>query len=307
MLSSADLSYFLGRSSRRVGERTGLVVAAESCLPPDLMSPAVRVLPLHIIFDQRSFRDGVDITTDRFYELLRTSPTMPTTSIPSPAEYLEAIRNVDGDAVLVLTTHERLSGMFGAAALAARLYRDEKSCRRVEVFDTCTAAAGFGLAVRVALEGARAGLGIDTVLRRLQACLPEISMLGALSSLKYVARGGRLRGIPSTLVDHLGVRAMFALSEGRIQRIGFARSDDGAIDRLLSYTAVRFGHARLWTLAFHTSAPDPARRLDQRAREVLQIARSEFCRLPAVVGAHAGPGLFGLAALPMEALSGGKL
>jgi len=290
-----------------VGERTGLVVTAECCLPVELMSPAVRVLPLHIIFEQRSFRDGVDITPDRFYELLRASPTMPTTSIPSPAEYLDAIRNVDGDAVLVLTIHHRLSGMYGAAALAAGLYRDEDTGRRVEVLDTRTAAAGFGLAVRVALEGARAGLGMDAVGRRLQACLPAISMLGALSSLKYVARGGRLRGIPSTLGDHLGVRAMFALSEGRIQRLGLAWSEDGAIDGLLRHAAVRFGQSRLWLLAFHTSAPDPARRLEQRAREGLHIARSEVCRLPAVVGAHAGPGLFGLAALPMEALSAGKL
>ncbi len=290
-----------------MGERTGLVVTADSCLPLHLMSPAVRVLPLHIIFEQRSFRDGVDITTDRFYELLRASPTMPTTSIPSPAEYLEAIRNVDGDAVLVLTTNQRLSGMFGTAALAARLYREEDKCRRVEVLDTCTAAAGFGLAVRVALEGAQAGMGIDTVLRRLQACLPEIGMLGALTSLKYVARGGRLRGIPSKLGDHLGVRAVFALSEGRIQRLGLARTEDGAIDRLLRHAAVRYGHSPLWVLTFHTSAPDPARRLDERAREMLHIARSEFCRLPAVVGAHAGPGLFGLAALPMEALSVGKV
>ena len=58
----------------------------------------VVVIPLHITIGEHTYRDGVDITADEFYRRLGAGE-MPTTSTPSPGEYLEAFRSSDAERV----------------------------------------------------------------------------------------------------------------------------------------------------------------------------------------------------------------
>src|SRR6266852_127018 len=104
---------------------TGLVVTSECSLPVRWVRPSIRVVPLHIIFGSESYREGVDINTAQFYDRLRKSTVPPTTSGPSPGQYLEALHEVEGRAVLMLTPDRRLSVTYESAVLAARLYAEE--------------------------------------------------------------------------------------------------------------------------------------------------------------------------------------
>ena len=52
-------------------------------LPPQLVQElSIAVVPLNVRFDNEVYRDGVDLTTEQFYEKLTHSKTMPVTSVP---------------------------------------------------------------------------------------------------------------------------------------------------------------------------------------------------------------------------------
>ena len=48
----------------------------------------IDLVPLKINVDDKSYREGIDITVDEFYQMLETSKTLPTTSTPSPDDFL---------------------------------------------------------------------------------------------------------------------------------------------------------------------------------------------------------------------------
>ena len=127
-----------------------LVVDSGAVLPAG-KSEGVAVIPLRITLGSQTYRDGVDITAEEFYRRLGDGE-MPTTSTPSPGEYLEAFRRSDAERVVCLTIPAKLSAMHESASLAARLLADSGDARRVDVIDTGNAAAGFGLVARAAAE-----------------------------------------------------------------------------------------------------------------------------------------------------------
>ena len=75
-----------------------------------------QVVPLRIVFGEQVLRDGIDITADSFYARLEIGD-VPTTSTPSPGEYLEAFRASDAESDIVcLTIPRSLSAMNESAA-----------------------------------------------------------------------------------------------------------------------------------------------------------------------------------------------
>lgn len=279
---------------------TALVVPSGSGLG-EAGRPEVVVVPVQVVIGERSFQDGVEITPEELFGLLETSASAPTTSTPSPGEYLEAIERAsrEGRDVLVLTPDSALTGMHASALIAARLHQEEGGRGRVEVVDTRTAAGGLGMVVRVALEACREGAPLDLVRERVLAALPEVRMLGALSTLKHLARSGRVPSVATGAADLLGVHPVFELHQGRIRRLGLALGADGAVRALTRHARRRFG-GPVWLVTFHTSEPELAAQLHDRLREALAPARSEICRLEPSIGAHTGPGLVGFAAVPIK-------
>ena len=282
------------------GRATALVVPSGSGLG-ELGPPDVVVVPVQVVIGDRTFRDGLEITPEELFDLLDASPSAPTTSTPSPGEYLEAIGKAaePGRDVLVLTPDSALTGMHASALIAARLYAEENGGARVEVVDTRTAAGGLGMVVRVAVEACRNGATLDEVKQRVSGALPQVRMLGALSTLRHLARSGRVPSVATGAADLLGVHPVFELHQGQIRRLGLALGSDGAVRALVRHARRRFS-GPVWLVTFHTAEPELAAQLHDRLRQSLQAPRSELCRLEPSIGAHTGPGLVGFAAIPLE-------
>jgi len=64
------------------------VVTDSSCdlLPEVARELEITVVPLYLRFGEKTYRDGVDIGPDEFYEKLGRDPVHPSTSQPAPAD-----------------------------------------------------------------------------------------------------------------------------------------------------------------------------------------------------------------------------
>lgn len=139
---------------------TVIVTDSTSDIPPSLAEAyGIEVVPLTLMFGEESYRDGIDMTPEQFYERLPRSSQLPTTSQPSPVEYMNVYRNImeryPQSPILSFHISSGLSGTYQSALLAKSMLEEEGE--RITVFDSLSASYGFGLlvvhAVRLSAEG----------------------------------------------------------------------------------------------------------------------------------------------------------
>jgi DegV family protein with EDD domain len=275
-----------------------LVVDGGAALVEDL-DRGVVVVPQRITVGGREFvDDGGTETYAEFYRLLRGG-AMTATATPSAGAYLEAFRRTDAATVLCLTIPERWSGMHSTASLAAGMLEAEEGRRRVTVIDTGTAVAGFSLIARCAACLSESSTGPQAWEDAVRAACEQVRVYGALATLTYVARSGRVPSLLAGISNTLRVRPVFKLVDGgNTGRAGLARTATGAIRQLERAAVADLGPGPLWVMVFHADAPDEAAELASRLSGALHVARCETQPLSPMFGAHTGPGTIGFAALP---------
>jgi DegV family protein with EDD domain len=277
-----------------------LVVDSGAVLPEPVPA-GTTVVPLRIVFGDEVLRDGVDISAESFYARLE-SGDLPTTSTPSPGEYLEALRDCDADSDIVcLTIPRNLSAMYESATLAARLLTESGDTRTVHVVDTGNAAAGFGLVARATAELFAAGAPAEDVLRRVDDARADVRMYGTLRTLTYLARSGRVPSLVAGVTNLLGVRPIFELSRGEAKRHALVRGERRTVRAFQKCAQENLpADTPLWLAVFHSGAPDSAAELREALHRVLTVGRSETLALSPVMGAYTGPGMTGFAAMPLR-------
>ena len=254
--------------------------------------PNWRVVPLYVNFGTESFRDGVDLTGEEFYERLRSSPELPTTSQPTPADFLAAYSELAGhERILSLHLAANLSGTYQSAGIAAAELGDG----RVRTIDTETASAGISLlalAIQRRLDAGTTDEEVDALVERYKA---EHGLLFTVDTLEFLARGGRIGRAKAFAGELLHVKPILSIRNGEvipIKRVrGARKAFQEFVDALESETAdvpeLRVGIA-------HAAAPERAVELEKMVRDLRPHAQIDIdTMLGAVLGAHAGPGTAG--------------
>jgi DegV family protein with EDD domain len=275
----------------------GLVVDGSAALTDD--DPVISVVPLRIMIGGEEYVD--DGHTDAyagFYARLRAGE-VPTTSTPAPGEYLERFRGVTADAIVCLTIPARWSGMYAAASLAADMLAEAEGRRRVTVVETETAIASLALVARVAAELCRDGAGAAAVIERVNTACRHVRMYGALATLTYVARSGRVNALVAGISNSLHVRPVFRLHGGETGRVALTRTTSGALDALERVAREQLDGRPQRILVFHADAPQEAAALSARVSAASRVAKTETVALSPIAGSYTGPGAFGFAALPL--------
>lgn len=275
-----------------------LVVDGGAALKEDL-TRGVAVVPQRIQVGRQNFvDDGNPEAYPRFYALLRGGGAT-ATSTPSPGSYLEAFRRTEAERIVCLTIPEHWSAMHSTANLAAGMLEAEEGRRRVTVIDTGTAVAGFSLVARCAACLAETTDDGDAWITEIRAACERVRVYGALATLTYVARSGRVPALLAGISNTLRVRPVFRLVEGgSTGRVGLTRTVGGAIRQLARVASDELGPEPQWLMVFHADAPDDAAELMERLREAVPVVRCENLQLSPMFGAHTGPGTIGFAALP---------
>jgi DegV family protein with EDD domain len=278
--------------------RVALVVDSGAALE-DRIDGGLAVVPMHVVVGDAALDRSAD---GEVYVRLRRGERA-STSTPSPGDYLTAFEMFSGrfDAILCLTIPARWSGTFASATLAAEMFSANGETPPVDVIETPTAGVAYGLVARVADALCEVGASREAVLSRVEDACQEVRMYGALETLEYVARSGRVPALVAGVSDALHVRPVFEMHGGGTARVGLARTESGVLRVLERVARERLDPGRKqWLMLFHADARDTASRLRERLLVACDIAREETVALSPVVGVHTGPGAVGFAALPMH-------
>jgi fatty acid kinase fatty acid binding subunit len=250
-----------------------------------------RMVPLYVRFGDESFRDYVDLGPEEFYARLRTARELPTTSQPTPGDFLQAYEELAGyERVYSLQISSKVSGTYESARTAAAELGD-----KVRVVDTLTASAAIamlGFAVQRRLERGTSDEEIEALVERYQR---DAELLFTVDTLEFLQKGGRIGKAAAFAGNLLNVKPILTIEDGEVVPIKRVRGNQKAVQEFARAFAdgsrdtpnLRVGIA-------HADAPEREQTLRNLVEDIRPQAQIEIAtQLGAVIGTHAGPGTVG--------------
>lgn len=280
-----------------------VVTDSTADLPRELLEQLkIAVVPLKIIVDGETYRDGVDLTPKEFFQRLPFTKELPSTSQPSPGDFVatyERLRDEGAEKIICIHLSGGLSGAVGAARLAGNLVDGVE----IEVIDSYSASVGLGLIVLSAARAAQNGATGDEVVALVNNLVQKVQVYFVLDTLEYLQKGGRIGRAEAFLGSLLNIKPILSLVDGIITPVDKVRGQSKAIERTIELIKQSSGGKRLEVAMVHANNFSDVMRLHERV--VSEFKCCELCELiisevSPVLGTHVGPGLVGIGFYPID-------
>ena len=275
-----------------------VITDSSASLPESLRKELdIHVIPLWLIWDNDSFRDGVDIDPHSFYQRLKGSNTLPSSTQPTVEEfkdYYSSLGEICCGVVCVLAS-SKISGTVDSALAASKQIPDVP----VLVVDSLFSAMGQGLIAAQAARAAMAGKSVEEVARVAEQARDETNLLFVVDTLEYLHKGGRIGGAKRLFGTALNIKPILHFDEGLIQPLSQTRTKKKAIQELLNITEERLGTRKMAEAAVvHVDCLEEGKQLRRLVQERFDPPQIHLSDVSPVVGTHVGPGGLGLAFYP---------
>lgn len=256
--------------------------------------PNMRDVPLYVHFGEESLRDHVEIAPSEFYERLAVAETLPTTSQPTPRDFLSAYEELVSagyERIYSIHLSAKLSGTFQSASLAA----GELGGDRVVTVDSGTASlacAMLGLAIQRRLAQGTTAEEIDALVERFRH---DIGVIFTVGTLEYLQKGGRIGRAQALAGTLLNVKPILAIRDGEVVPVARVRGRQKALEEFARvFSDATRDEPGLRVAVAHANAPEWVEVLTDYVAKARPHAEVELVEtLGAVVGTHAGPGAAG--------------
>lgn len=276
-----------------------VVVDSTADIPPERARElGISVVPLSVLFGDEAFRDGIDLTGAEFYAKLQTSPVMPTTSAPAPGLFEEAYRNAiasGATGILQIDIGSTLSATYSVAKQVAEMVSAETHVP-IEVIDSRTVSAGFGMPAEIVAGEARQGASLADLKAHAESLLSRVRLFATLDTLEFLQRGGRIGRAQAIAGTLLNLKPILQVRDGEVLPLERVRTRGKALERI-GQLVEQLGP--LQGLAI-VGTDDESRKLLAETMRRFWSGPIAFSDLGPVVGTHAGPGAAGAIAITRE-------
>jgi DegV family protein with EDD domain len=246
----------------------------------------IEVVPLKVLFGKDTFRDGVDMTNEQFFQRLAASTTLPTTSAPSPGEFAEVYRRLAKDHDGCISIH--IGAQLSATAEAARIGAQAVEGFKVDVIDSQTVSMPVAFLCRVAAESESLEAASAAVAQR----VPKTRVLALLDTLRYLEMGGRLSRAQAMIGTMLDLKPLLLVANAEIKPVDRVRTRSRAITRMVEYFK---GDLPVEHMAvMHAQAADEAEQIASALRAELPDREVTVGQIGCVLGTHTGPKALGI-------------
>jgi DegV family protein with EDD domain len=249
----------------------------------------VTIVPLKVIFGDKEYKEGIDITMDGFYEKLVQSVKLPTTSQPSPDDFLSHFQQAKeaGDSVVVVLIAGKLSGTLQSATIAKEIvdYSD------IHIVDSLNAITGLRLLVEHAVKMRNQGEDAAKIATTLESIKDRIVLLAMVDTLEYLQKGGRLSKSSAIIGSLLKFKPILSLKDGAIGVVGKERGTNKGIAKILEVIDEYGGIDEQYPIYLgYTAEESKTLLLKDRIVEKYKLEQPQLYPVGCVVGTHVGPG-----------------
>ncbi len=249
-----------------------------------------------VIWDNKTYQDGVDITSKEFYERLKTSATMPSSSQVSPTTMTGLFSNLleqDFD-VLGIFISAKLSGTMSSAIQA----KEALPGRTIELVDSHAASMSLGFQVLQAARAAENGASLKECKAVAEKARSQTNVYFLVETLEFLHRGGRIGNAAHLIGTALDLKPVLRLKDGKIESAAKVRTQKKAYEKLLDLVGVELEHSRQTRIAvMHAAAPELAENTMQECITRFHPVETIITELTPAIGTHTGPGAIAISFL----------
>lgn len=265
----------------------------------DFPNPNLTVLPMTVAFGNTVYHDGVDLTHERFYDLLVESDELPSTGAVSPGVFAQAYDKAQaaGEDVVVVTLSSKVSATWQSARIAAE-GRDG-----VQVVDSLNSCIGERVLVEYALMLVERGLSAADIAARLERARSRVHMLALLDTLEYLRRGGRIGSAAAAAGALLALKPVVTMANGEVGLLGKARGSKNARNLLVELVGEHpIDFAMPFCLAYTAGGEAMLKKYVRDSSDLWEgiVDALPICSVGATIGTHAGPGAIAVAYFSQE-------
>ena len=272
-----------------------ILTDSTACIPQEYVdSLPIKILPLSVIWEGKSYRDGIDMGMEEFYTRLEKATTLPTTSQVTVAAFQTEFRQLldEGYEVLTMPISSGISGSVFSAFTAKESFKNDP----IEVMDTKLVSMALTFQVLSAARAAKDGASLKEVKDVAIEAYNHIGVYFTVENLKYLFMGGRIGGAKHLFGTALRIKPILAIRDGKIDAVKSAITYNKAIEAMIDLVKTDVGDKTPVRISvFHANIQDQAQALLDRLTKEMNPVESILSWVSPVVGSHVGPGTISIA------------
>ena len=254
----------------------------------------INVVPLYVLIGEKSYLDGIEMTTEELYRQVQTNQELPKTAAPSMGNFYEAFKpwiNAGYD-IVYIGLSSGLSGTVQSAVVAA----EEFDKGRVKVIDSLNLSTGIGLLVLKAAEMAAEGSSSSEIYETVTGLVPKVKVSFIIDTLKYLHMGGRCTSVQFLASSVLKIRPQIIVKDGgMVVGAKFRGKRQSCLDQFYE-EVVGDGSQIELERAFITCSDCTSDEIAnyRKKLEKLGIREVNVTQAGTVISSHCGPGTIGI-------------
>jgi DegV family protein with EDD domain len=275
--------------------KTKIFTDSTSDLPSSWASQYdIGIVPLYVVFNQESYKDGIEISPNDIYKRVAESNQLPKTSAPTPKDFMDAFSPVieQGHDIVYISLSSQISSTYQNAVIAASEFPDG----RIQIVDSLTLCTGISLLVMKAVKAAEEGKSAGEIVTMLESLRHQVETEFVIDTLEYLYKGGRCSGMQHFIGSLLQIRPVLRLVEGNIIPAHKVRGKkEKAVQQMLN-NALENRHHMDTDLIFvvHTLAEEEAVKVAAILKEHTNVKEIAIAEAGCVISSHCGPHTLGL-------------
>lgn len=256
----------------------------------------IHMISMSILFGDKTYMDGVDLSGKDFFEKLIESDELPTTSQINMFQFEECFSELtkDGSDVVAITLSSKLSGTYAGAVSAAGSFPG-----KVFVVDSLNASLGERILIQYAVGLLRDGASAEEMTEKLNEAKGRIKLMALLGTLEYLQKGGRISAVTAMSGAILQIKPVIAIMDGEVKMVGKAMGSKKGNNLLTQLIEKSGGIDFKMPYATAYSGMDDSL-LQKYIKDSSSIWKDEMDQIPSycigsTIGTHVGPGAIAVA------------
>lgn len=257
----------------------------------------IDVFPLYIHHGDKQYKDGIGITSKKVYENMKNGEVYKTSQV-AVNDFMEKFEEYakKDKTVIYPAFSSELSGTFQSAVLAKNKIKEKYPDFDITIIDTKSASMGVGLALyNVLQEMEKNNLNKKEIIEKIKYYAEHMEHIFTVEDLDYLVRGGRLNKISGLVGGILNIKPIIEIKNGKLEQIEKKKGSKKVRKRIIELFLERGSNIPEQNLAIlHANSKKKAEEFKSEIEEKTKYKSVIFSDIGAVIGAHTGPGTYGI-------------
>lgn len=269
-----------------------LIDSSSDYMLRDAQKDNFEFVPLSVMLNETTYRGGIDLEHDDFYEKIMATKEFPKTAQPSPQVFLsifEDAKEKDDDVICIL-----LSSTLSGTCQSAHLAKNMADYDRIYIIDSLSAIAAIRIMAEYASKLVQEGLSAKEIVEKVETLKSKVKILAAVDTLEYLARGGRLSRAAATIGELANLKPVLTVNtEGTLDVLGKALGRVKAANFIITQMEGKEIDTNFPIYGIYSYGLENVEKLEKKLEKEGYQVNGHY-QLGAVIGAHVGPGAFGV-------------